>query len=361
MILLKRALLPVSEGTFEERLVKLRSTLQTAIELEHSTIPPYLYALYSIKPGCNPEVAAIIRSVMVQEMLHMALDCNVLNAIGGQPRLDDPAFLPHYPGPLPGSVENGLVVPLAPLSKQLVHDVFMVIEEPENPQHYPHLALMAAQQPETVTIGQFYQQIKDEISALSQLGNIFTGAAALQLRTGFSALQTMAVTDEPSALAALDLIVAQGEGSATSPLDPEQELAHYYKYEEIYYGRKLIAHPSPLPGAPAWAFAGHPIAFDPAGVWPVMSNPQRSDYREHARLRSLNDTFNAGYSRMLQDLERVFNGQPDRLAPALLTMQALRQQAMVLMSQEIVPGMHAGPTFDYTCLTAAVAAPKEYA
>jgi hypothetical protein len=361
MILLKQALLPEPGATFEERLRKLRTTLQSAIELEHATIPPYLYALYSIKPGCNAEVTGIIRSVLVQEMLHMALDCNVLNAIGGHPKLDDPAFLPTYPGTLPGGVEHSLVVPLAPLSKQLVHDVFMVIEEPEHAQHYPHQQSLATAAPESITIGQFYQHIKDEISALSKLGNIFTGALALQLQTGFPELQTMAVTDQKTALAALDLIVAQGEGSAISPLDPEHELAHYYKYEEIYYGRKLIANPAPRPGALPWAFVGHVIAFDPAGVWPVITNPTAGDFDDKPRLRSLNDSFNAGYTRMLQDLEQVFNGQPDRLAPALLGMQALRQQAMVLMSSEIVPGMTAGPTFSYTPIMAGATASREYA
>src|SRR5580700_11430191 len=68
----------------------LRSALQNAIELEHSTIPPYLYALYSLKPGTNKEIAAIIRSVVLEEMLHMALVCNVLNAVGGSPLIDSP-------------------------------------------------------------------------------------------------------------------------------------------------------------------------------------------------------------------------------------------------------------------------------
>src|SRR5688500_11887642 len=36
-------------------LESLREHLQWAIELEHSTIPPYFCALYSIEPGCNFE------------------------------------------------------------------------------------------------------------------------------------------------------------------------------------------------------------------------------------------------------------------------------------------------------------------
>src|SRR5665213_2756788 len=50
---------------------ELRSAFQTAIELEHSTIPPYLVALYSIKDGTNQVATQIIRSVVIEEMLHM--------------------------------------------------------------------------------------------------------------------------------------------------------------------------------------------------------------------------------------------------------------------------------------------------
>jgi hypothetical protein len=343
MIRLKSSLLAAAaaDTSHSGRLAALKQTLQNAIELEHSTIPPYLQALYSIKTGANLEVAALIRSVVIEEMLHMSLVCNVLNAIDGHPKIDDPRFLPHYPGHLPGTVEHSLIVPLAPLSKQLLHDVFMVIEEPER--------TVDGDQPpqEGVTIGQFYQHIKDEIVALGQGGrNIFTGNPLKQLVTGFPELQNSGVTDQASALAALDLIIAQGEGSATSALDPEDELAHYYKYAEIYYGRKLILNPDPA-GKPAWVFAGHRIEFQPAGVYPVIVNPSLQSYASKPRLADLNMTFNRSYSDLLRKLHQVFNGHPDFLGPALLSMQGLKEQAQMMMSLDIVPGQTAGPTFTY--------------
>jgi hypothetical protein len=45
MITLKAELFDNLNGTLKG----LQSALQDAIELEHSTIPPYLYALYSIR------------------------------------------------------------------------------------------------------------------------------------------------------------------------------------------------------------------------------------------------------------------------------------------------------------------------
>jgi rubrerythrin len=106
----------------------LQRALQHAVMLEHATIPTYLYALYSLKPGTNAEIRELIGSVVIEEMSHMALACNILNAIGGSPVIDDPRFVPRYPGPLPGGVESQLIVPLKPFSLDLVQKVFMEIE-----------------------------------------------------------------------------------------------------------------------------------------------------------------------------------------------------------------------------------------
>ncbi len=53
--------------------IDLYPYLQKAVELEHSTIPPYLTAYYSLKPGLNDEIAGLIRSVVIEEMLHMTI------------------------------------------------------------------------------------------------------------------------------------------------------------------------------------------------------------------------------------------------------------------------------------------------
>src|SRR5262245_39123889 len=130
----------------------LLKALHRAIQLEHATIPTYLYALYSIKPYSNTAIQNLLLSVVTEEMLHMSLACNILNAIGGSPAIDHPQFIPHYPGPLPGAVEAGLIVPLARFSLDLVKNVFMVIEEPETPLRFPVEALVATP---PQTIGQF--------------------------------------------------------------------------------------------------------------------------------------------------------------------------------------------------------------
>ena len=215
MILLKSEVAANLDGTLKG----VRCALQQAIELEHATLPTYLYALYSLKPGTNERIARLVLSVIMEEMLHMALACNILNAVGGHPMINKPDFIPTYPGPLPGGVESDLQVPLSPFSLSLIECVFMVIEEPEDPLHFP-VKLAAEAQPQ-LTIGQFYERIKQAIVELSKTENIFTGDRSYQLTHGFPSSELIAVYDVATASTAIDTIVEQGEGTHTSPLDPQ--------------------------------------------------------------------------------------------------------------------------------------------
>src|SRR5690242_18281225 len=86
---------------------ELHRYLKDAVKLEHSTIPPYLAAMFSLKP-VNREIASLIHSIVVEEMLHMTIASNILIATGGAPEINTPDFVPHYPGPLPLSIGQGL-------------------------------------------------------------------------------------------------------------------------------------------------------------------------------------------------------------------------------------------------------------
>ena len=107
----------------------LDEALRAAFQLELSTIPPYLYAMWSIDPVTDQDgCAGVIRDIAVEEMLHMGLACNLLTALGGRP--DILALAPSYPARLPKDVHAGLEVALAPLSKDVLLTKFMAIEEP---------------------------------------------------------------------------------------------------------------------------------------------------------------------------------------------------------------------------------------
>jgi hypothetical protein len=327
----------------------LHAHVQAAIQLEHATIPPYLTAYFSIKPGQMRDIAGVLQSVFVEEMLHMAIASNLLNAIGGQPKINDPAFIMSYPGPLPlgiGADPAGgdLIVGLAPLSKQLVHDVFMQIEEPEDPLEFPVEAAAAAA-PTFATIGQFYRAISDKILELGD--GIFTGDPSRQVvnEAWFPSDQLFEIRAAADAVKAIGIIVEQGEGTAKSPLDPEGDLAHYYRFAEIFFGKRLI----PKPGSPGgFAYAGAPIPFDPAGVWNIVSNAKASQFAAGSRARMLADQFNQSYSRLLNALHTTFNGMPGALDRAMGLMYELEATAAKLVAtRDDATGLQAAPPFEY--------------
>ena len=342
MILLKSEVAANLDGTLKG----VRCALQQAIELEHATLPTYLYALYSLKPGTNERIASLVLSVIMEEMLHMALACNILNAVGGHPVINKSDFIPTYPGPLPGGVESDLQVPLSPFSLSLIECVFMVIEEPEDPLHFP--VKRAAEAQPHLTIGQFYERIKQSIVDLSKKENIFTGDRSDQLTHGFPSSELIAVYDVATASTAIDTIVEQGEGTHTSPLDPQHQPAHYYRYAEIFYGKTLVPNPTPPPD---FAYAGEPIVFDPSGVYPVVSNPAVRGYAPGSAAAIQNQTFNYTYTSLLNTLHSVFNGQPDQLIAAIGLMESLKELAFAMMSAipagPGMPGLNAGPSFQY--------------
>jgi Ferritin-like len=327
----------------------LRSWLLGAVRLELSTIPPYLTALYSIMPGTNADIAGIIRHVAVQEMLHMCLACNVLNAVGGRPTLNDPGFRPAYPGPLPMGIgtEPGrpFIVPLKRFSLDLVQSVFMVIEEPDDPLKFPvkRVAALAEVEPEYHTIGDFYRAVEAVIVELGP--SIFTGDPRRQVKGWFPADELFPVVDRDTARAAIDVIVSQGEGTKTGPLDVEGGLAHYYLYSEIGKGRRLVKDPSAPEG---YSYSGAPIAFDPSGVFPMVDNPTQVVLPAGSLVSRLANQFDQTYTALLNALQATVDGDPSQLGAAIGLMYALRIEAQQLMATPIPGGRgNAGPRWQF--------------
>ena len=107
---------------------ELKRHLHAAMQLEHATIPPYLTALYSILPGTNGEAYRVIRAVVVEEMLHLTLAANIMNAVGGQADLTTADFVPEYPAYLPDG-ETDFQVDLQRFSRAAI-ETFLKIERP---------------------------------------------------------------------------------------------------------------------------------------------------------------------------------------------------------------------------------------
>jgi rubrerythrin len=320
---------------------EIREALKHAIQFEHATIPAYLFALFSIEAdwelhgapaGARPNaaVADILHSVVLEEMSHMATACNVLTAIGGEPSLDRPGFIPTYPFKLPHTARRSFEVPLQKFSKALVRDVFMTIEEPEpRPDPSPGAPHF--------TVGEFYHGIMHAIEECGE--ELFaTPDVDRQVTTTFLATDLRPVTDVASARAAIERVVEEGEGTARNELGPEGEIAHYYRFEAIVRGSIW----DPL------ARRRVPLECDEERVANVVSRAW--DDRDPCA-RVANDAFNYTYTSLLRALEAAFCGRQEKLPAALGLMASLKQQALDMMTGITVDGdAHPGPSFSYSPL-----------
>ncbi|MEV0586176.1 ferritin-like protein [Nonomuraea sp. NPDC050310] len=327
-------------------LAGLREHLQWAVELEHATLPPYLVALYSLDAERNPEAAEAVEGVFIEEMLHLALAANLLNAVGGRPELDKPGMLPPYPRTLPHG-DPSLELSLLPFGPEAL-EMFLRLEQPA-PADAP------AQSDRYETIGQFYAAVETGLRHLCERYGeraVFSGDPARQLsgaRFRHTAGEVFAVEDLDSALGALKEIVDQGEGAShgsvwdgdRSVFHPERdELAHYYRFEELKLGRRYRRGDTPRSGP-----TGEKVAVDPDGIRPLARNPRPAE--PGSEVRAAQDRFDETYCELLRILEQTFNGEPGRLGEATGVMFELKAEAQALMRLTDEEGCAAGPTFTY--------------
>lgn len=328
-------------------------SLQTAIELEWSTIPVYLTSLYSIREGCNYETYELIQSVVVQEMLHFTQAANTIIAMGGRPLIDQHSISPSYPRRgLPGDVLPNLLVTLERLSLEHIHKVFMSIEVPEERAH----GGMAG-----ATIGKFYEtHIKECISKGGLSDEDFRQSdPRKQVRwpwvpsdvTG----NVVLVNSTKTALEGVEMIVTQGEGSGL--LNPNQignkSYAHFYKFEEI-----VCKHRLQRVNETHYSYSGPLIPHDPRGMWKMRPNPRPSDIPVDSNCYTNARAFHRIYRKLLRKLQDVFDeaDSKDGVMVAVQLMEALKVNAKTLMWTKHLPEatgedqdeeVTCGPVWDY--------------
>ena len=323
----------------------LKAHLQVAVELEMTTLPPYLCALYSITDGTNVEAAGLIRSVMMEEMLHIILAANVLNAIGGSPVLARKGVAPEYPTVLPHS-DGAFSISLQPFSRAAIAD-FMRVE-------LPTPAGMPPKAEGYDTIGQFYEAIKDALVRLRKAKKIrFDHHPERQVDpadyyNGHG--KVIQVTDLESALKAINEIMDQGEGTTKSIYvkgmskdDLGYHLAHYYRFWEISAGRRFKAGDTTASGP-----TGNLLPVDWNATANMISNPQSGWFAPGDPRRDMMDSCNAMWKEMLRALEDGLNGKKDRLVRAVPFMLELKKRAKSLMNVPSgIAGTMLGPSFEW--------------
>lgn len=337
-------------------LIKLKRWLQRALELELATIPPYMVCLLSIKLPGNREVAEIIRGVMVEEMLHMLLVSNVLNAVGGQPRLDAEA-VPQYPFKLSFEgkqfTDRQFNVHLAPFSEDAIK-TFLDIEQPQDANLED---VDIRREVPALTIGAFYASMVKllEVIDAADPGGVFVGDEAKQFGGDYfwsGSGSVLRVKDLASAKAALELVAHQGEGAPESVGSdrpsrvPTFDMGHFFRFKQILHGRRYLnsddRHRPPT---------GSRIPIDFNAVYPCKIDPSSADYREGSNLAKLNADFNFRYTALLQQLNDSMNGAPKVLYDAIVdhmrAMTAIAHEMMKLPVEGDTHGRVGCPTFEW--------------
>lgn len=381
----------------------LQEFLQLAILIEHSTIPPYLTALYSIKDGSNVLASQIIRSVVVEEMLHMIMVCNVMNSLDITPSVNRPQNYPSYPMKLPLNVDfyvglekfstNSIATFIAiespskslvkaPKSGQDEEKMFLGsrgVEAQEDHWKFENLEYFLKHN--VNTIGEFYDVLFFFIVVFQVLafykangcfpatfeelntGGIFIGNPAKQIRPDQyygSGGKLHAVEDLLGVIAVFQEIKGQGEGAddLIFDVDPSQfeegaELAHYFRFKEIFHEHFYIGgnyEPfmdsegmMPVTTPPV----GKELPVDWDAAYPMKSNVKLADFQSNPQLYEQGKAFNKTYKKLLDAIQAAVEGQAEELEKSILYMYALKEQAVELMKQPLDSQVNAGPTFEY--------------
>jgi hypothetical protein len=324
----------------------LRSKLHTAIELEHSTIPPYMYAYWSVKDPTS-ETAKAILEVAKEEMNHMAMACNIMNAVGGYVNCANPNFIPSYPTDLPGHSQTvtSMKIGLHSLSIQSIVG-FMYIELPRDPNEE------ADPEDGWTSIADFYLDVLADIDELDdedfnhgrQLNNTDSPDAS-----GF----LISVNSKLDAKLCIAEIIEQGEGLKRKKDNENRRLKHLKSHFERFYdiyksmgGYGEVDYDDFNPTELMECVDDQVYQHFMKGVYPMISNPGAT--KIDATLYNLeNLKFNSLYSHMLDNIHTQKEKAHPDMSVAIQTMFSLGRHAAALRSIKLNDGLVGGPSFEY--------------
>jgi hypothetical protein len=89
------------------------------------------------------------------------------------------------------------------------------------------------------------------------------------------------------------------------------EVAHYYRFQELKLGRHYQPGDTPESGP-----TGLAVHVDWDAVLPMRPNPTIADSQARTDVRDAQQAFNAAYCTLLSMLEQAFNGEPSMLGRA---------------------------------------------
>jgi hypothetical protein len=282
----------------------------------------------------------------MEEMVHLSLVCNILNALGGDPKIQPRT----YPNPLPGDIGpdgQPLTVHLYPFSRDAIHQG-MQIEQPDDPPDFPEKKqLLDIQQPRAVSIGQFYDALDAFLETLP--ATAWTANRNQLTDAQFLPGQIFPVNNYHDAHRAIQCIVSEGEGSRQGtdydPLDFQGEIAHYFRFGEILHDKILTKIPEP----PGYRWGPLRFGVDWTGVYPAITDPGQHDFStEPAAARAAQAACNNAFTTLVTSLQDAVHGHPGALGVAVRAMFDLRAGALQAFTVPLSDGEQvAGPAFVY--------------
>ncbi|MBT2785505.1 MULTISPECIES: ferritin-like domain-containing protein [unclassified Halomonas] len=319
-------------STSEPALQDLQEAAQLALQVEFTTIPVYLSALYSIS-DTGSHVYQTLRSVAMEEMFHVNQAANIIVALGALPKFTGDA-VPTFPGYLPQA--NPKTTPMVGLfraSPDVFANVFAAIESPSQYGAPP-------QGDNYDSIAQLYGALVAAVDAYP--GNPFSttgvpGRQRTNIYLGKFGGNVNEVMGKESFHAAVNEIVEQGEGTVPpeKPLVPVESFGTYN-----HYGKRTDGTYGPILGTPyelSHFLKFREVSLDSANfpaTLPILSNPDSSDYT-NPQAKRLSDSFDDHYSLMLHAFEATFKaGDSDPYFSVVLSImhRVLPHLARALMS-----------------------------
>ena len=221
----------------------------------------------------------------------------------------------------------------------------MAIEEPEEVPPYQVVELLEAAPGGAMTIGQYYALI-DAFLGDPAGKRLDARATTRSPTTSFSPGQLFAVNGYADAHLAIEQIVSEGEGAKDNPLDFQNELAHFYRFGEIFYDKVLTK----IPQDPGYQWGPEPLGVDWTAVYPAIPDPGSHDFSKDSQAAQ---AAQAACNVRLQRDDRRAPAGGDRpggaaRAPRSGSMFELRMAAMAALQIPLADGKSvAGPSFLY--------------
>lgn len=332
---------------------RLLSLLTEACELEHGLACSYLFAAFSIKQDLDEGGlswkqlqtvrlwASEIYMVAAEEMLHLAQAWNILAAVGGSPyylRPNFPQRRSYYGFDLPLALER-----FGPSALRR----FVSYETPADQLILPVDTRTDDAPAAYRSVGELYALIRVQILSLPEDQLFFQGAQGEMGPDITHFPNIIPIKDRASALAAIDMITEQGEGT-----DYDRGDSHFAVFQRTL--ASLVREKERDP------------AFEPAR--PVLENPVpriRGDWNAHGKVNlirdpfasQLGDLFDDVYSLMLRLLQHAFASGPASKVAELFCDTAINAMTTVIkpLGEALAKGpsgrgdgSHAGAAFGLT-------------